>query len=405
MARRFVISAAALVCVFAVALFALPAFAGPTINVDDEWEALHPVFQSDPVGAIKSTRELIAAGKMDRAIKHLETYVAAHPFEPAPRRFLGDLYFRTGQLDRAKFQYQLLLRQNPGDKETHNRLGTVLAVENHVDDAIAQFNAALPGTESVDDLVSLHQRKGDLPAYERDVERMSHLYPTDPGIQGEVGQVYNAIHQPYAASVHFRRALDEDPTNLTALNGLGLALMTMYDFAGAVKQFKACLKIDPTAFQCENNMAASYLESKQLGEAEIALDRAYQLAPERAETFVNRGYLADMQGDWKTAAAFYAQAIQMYPYLRESYIDLALAYEDHKMYALAQAALIKGLAAVPDDGRLHFLLGKAYEAQGDHTEAVAQFKLAAAGTDPDASRIARTMYALDTSVPTPEKSK
>lgn len=408
MVRRLAVLAVALVLAAAMTR-ALPAAAGDrpfTIPVEDNWDSLHPVFQSDPVGAINSTRELIAAGLMDKAIKHLETYVVAHPFEPAPRRFLGDLYFRTGQLDRATFQYQTLLNQNHSDKETHNRLGTVYAVQNRVDDAIAQFNAALPGTESVDDLVTLHMRKGDLARYKSEVDRMSQLNPTDPAIQGEVGQVYNAIHQPYAASVHFRRALDEDAKDLTSLNGLGLSLMAMYDYGEAIGQFKACLKLDPTIYQCQNNLAAAQLESHQLDVAKASLDRAFHLAPERAETFVNYGYLADMQGDWQKAASLYAKAIAMYPFLREPYIDLAIVYEEHKMYPLAQAALVKGLAAVPDDGRMHFLLGKAYEAQGNRGDAVAQFKLAAVGTDPDASRIARTLYAsVDTSTPVPQKTK
>ncbi len=391
MVRGSIVACAAFVSILGAALWAVPARASldPVPMVTADPEHLNPGFASDPMGAITSTRELIAEGKMNEAIKHLETYVAAHPMEPGPRRFLGDLYFRTGQLARAKFTYEELLRQNPGDKETHNRLGTVLAVQNQVDAAIAQFNAALPGTDSVDDLVALHTRKGDLARYRAEINRLSEQYPTDPAIQGEVGQVFNAIHQPYEASVHFRKALDADPKNLTAINGLGLSLLSMHDYTGAEQQFHTCLSIDAYTYQCENNLGATQLEAHELGNAKVTLDKAFHLAPERAETFVNYGFLADMQGDWQKAVSYYAQSIQMFPYLRESYIDLALAYEEHKMYPLAQAALIKGLASVNDDGRMHFLLGKAYEAQGDRNDALTQFRLAAAGTDPDAARIAK----------------
>ncbi len=136
-------------------------------------------------------------------------------------------------------------------------------------------------------------------------------------------------------------------------------------------------------------MGAADLEARDYTGAKVALDRAYRLAPERAETFVNYGYLADAQNDWHVAVADYAKAIATWPYIREAYIDLGIAYEDHKLYALAQEALVKGLASVPDDGRLHFLLGRAYEMQGDTADALAQFKLAAAGSDPTAVRIGR----------------
>ncbi|HVA29276.1 MAG TPA: tetratricopeptide repeat protein, partial [Candidatus Baltobacteraceae bacterium] len=155
------------------AIGAAPALATPTVKMQlnpDDYKTITP---SDPAGAVKSTRELIAAGKMDDAVRHLETYVLQHPYEIGPRRFLGDLYVRVGQLDRAQSEYEAILRLVPGDKETHNRLGTVFAVRNRVDDAITQFTAALPGTDSVDDLVALHERRGDLASYKNEMDRIA----------------------------------------------------------------------------------------------------------------------------------------------------------------------------------------------------------------------------------------
>ncbi len=85
---------------------------------------------------------------------------------------MGDLYYRQGHFDRAESVYRALLARNAHDKETHNRLGVVYATENRVDDAIEEFQSALPGTDSIRDLVLMHVRKGDLPRYEaRDVAR------------------------------------------------------------------------------------------------------------------------------------------------------------------------------------------------------------------------------------------
>jgi len=355
-----------------------------------EYQTLTP---SDPVGAVKATRELIAAGKMDQAVHYLQIYVFQHPYEIGPRRFLGDLYVRIGQLDRAETEYQAILKIAPGDKETHNRLGTVYAVRERVNDAITQFTAALPGTDSVDDLVTLHARRGDLASYKKEMDRVASQYPTDPAIQGEMGQIYNALRQPYLASVYFKRALDADPQDLTALNGLGLAYLSLHDYANAISEFKLCLVVDSATYPCENNLGAANLEAGDNAAAKAALDRAFQLAPERGETFVNFGYLADADNDWHSAVTYYAKAIATWPYIREAYIDLGIAYEDHKLYPLAQEALVKGIASVPDDGRMHYLLGRAYEMQGDTADALAQFKLAAGGSDPTAVRIGQEHFA------------
>ena len=194
--------------------------------------------------------------------------------------------------------------------------------------------------------------------------------------------------------MYYNRALDQDPKDLTALNGLGLALMDMHRYDEAIAAFKQCLGVDPYSFQCQNNMGATYLVAKRAVDAKVALDKAFKDAPERAETFVNYGYMADMEDDWQRAVAQYAKAIELYPYLREAYIDLALDYERHQLYVLAQAVLLKGIASVHDDGRLHVLLGDAYEAQGDKTDALAQFELGKKGSDPTAIGIATEHVSL-----------
>ena len=155
-----------------------------------------PVFVSDPQGAIRAAREHIAAGDLGGAVKGLEIYVVSHPGEIAPERFLGDLYYRQGRFDKAEAVYKHILAYNPGDRETHNRLGVVYATQNRVDDAIVQFNKALPGTDSVADLVAMHLRKGDLAQYRKEMQDEADAQPTDPDIQAEMGQIFAALHKP-----------------------------------------------------------------------------------------------------------------------------------------------------------------------------------------------------------------
>jgi tetratricopeptide (TPR) repeat protein len=334
------------------------------------------LFPSDPQGAIDAARQRIAAGDLRGAINGLRVYVVSHPQDVAPIRFLGDLYYRAGEFGRAEFLYQQLLAANPHDKESHNRLGVVYATENRVDDAIAQFNAALPGTDSVSDLVAMHTRKGDLPAYEAQMERLALEYPADPAIQAELGQVYQALHRDGDAMPYYMRALDSDPQSLTALDGLGLAYLEVGDYDSAASYFQRCLAVDPLNYSCNDNLAANDLEAGKFDEARPILDKTYRLSPERPEALVNYGYLFDAGGDWKKAVAYYVKAIAVGPYRPEAYINLGIDYENNALYPLAQSALLKGVAAVPDDGRIRFLLGRVYAKQGLTTLAIAQFAAA-----------------------------
>jgi tetratricopeptide (TPR) repeat protein len=359
-----------------------------TVNAPDR-----AILPSDPQGAIQAARERVASDDLDGAIKELAIYVSGHPGEIGPERLLGDLYYRHGELSKAEEHYKHILTYAPKDKETHNRLGSVFATENQIDAAIDEFNRSLPGTDSVPDLVQLHLRKGDFAQYRYEREKAAIDYPTDPDDQLQLGDLYLAIHQTEDAVKYFRRALDEDPASLQALNDLGRAYLDLQDYDAAIDDFGRCLGRDPGYYPCAVNLGASYLESKRNPQAANILNIAHRLQPERGEALVNIGYLADVNGDWKRAVTYYVQAMTVYPYAPEAYIDLGLDYNQHGFYELAQSALLKGLAVAPQDGRLHFVLGDVYSRQGNQAMATAQFKMAVDSYDPVVKSLAKERVA------------
>ncbi|MGA2760120.1 MAG: tetratricopeptide repeat protein [Candidatus Cybelea sp.] len=343
----------------------------------------------DQQAAILYSRELIAAGQLDRAVQAMESFVATHPNGADAARFLGDLYYRQGRFDKAEAIYLGLLARNSHDKETHNRLGVVYASEARVDDAIFQFQSALPGTDSIKDLVMLHLRKGDLPQYQAEMQRVANANPTDSVLQEELGEVFEALHRPAQAIVYFRRALDSDPTSIAALNGAGMAYLDIHDHITALGYLNNCLNADPINYACLDNVGVAKIQAGLYGDAIGVFSRAHRLEPERPEALVNFGYLADLRGDWKRAVAYYVEAISVDPYVPESYVNLGIDYEKNDLYPLAQAALLKGVAAAPYDGRVHYLLARAYAAQGKKELALEQLKAAATSLDPDVAQIAK----------------
>ncbi|HEY2475728.1 MAG TPA: tetratricopeptide repeat protein [Candidatus Cybelea sp.] len=383
MTRRALSAIVLTVLVGALAAPAAPALAQTTILPTDEYKA------ADQQAAILYARQLIAAGQLDQAVSQLAEFVASHPNATEAARFLGDLYYRQGKFDKAESIYRQLLARDSHDKETHNRLGVVLATENHVDAAIEQFQSALPGTDSIRDLVVLHLRKGDLPIYRADVERAARQNPTDGDLQEEYGEVLQAIHRPTEAIIYFRRSLDDDPTSIAALNGLGMAYLDVHDNGSAQRYLQDCLNVDRLNYACLNNYGIAKIQQDLYGEAQNVFNRAHRLEPERPETLVNFGYLADQRGDWKRAVSYYVQAVSVNPYVPESYVNLGIDYEHNGLYPLAESALLKGVAAAPWDGRIRYLLARAYAAQGKKTLALEQLKAAADSLDPDVAQIAK----------------
>lgn len=398
--RRFIAVAAIAVAIAAadgcIAVAAIPGAPEHVVT-----QPSPPDFEFDTQGVILAARSRVAADDLKGAIALLATYYAAHPTDPLPARLLGDLYYRAGDVAKAEDTYRKILALYPDDKETHNRLGAALAAENRVNEAIAEYEASLPGTDAVFDLVNLHQRRGDLAQYVAKLEAAAHVAPTSSDAQGELAQAYLALYRLNEARTYFNRALNDNPQSLTALNGIALVDMDEHDYDGAFDMLGKCLVIDPDNYSCTVNIAAADLETAAYDKAEPLLKRANALEPERPEALINFGYLADVRDDWKSAVVWYLKALEMSPYSRDAYFNLGLEYELHALYPQAQAVLIKGLAVAPTDGGLHDALGMTYRALGENDLARVQFQQAATSLDPRYATLARTNYAELTATPSP----
>lgn len=323
--------------------------------------------------AMQAARQAVAGGDLTGAIARLREYVRQNPGEPAAQTLLGDLYYRAGEINAAQQQYEAVLSYDDRDREVHNRLGAVYAIEGRVAEAIKQYTLALPDYDSVPSLVALHERAGDLNRYRDERTLYAQQHPNDQDAQIEAGQIYEAIGEPEKALLYFTRVLSGDPLNALALNEQGVALMSLGDYAAAKTSLDKCLLVERGSFPCTENLAADDLEWGRYDAAGPLLQDAFKMRPERAETLVNMGYLADARNDWKKGVSYYLRAMQIAPLAPEAYIDLGSDYEQHGLYKLAESAIIKGLAMAPYDARLHYLLADTYAKQGQSAKARDQF--------------------------------
>lgn len=346
-----------------------------------------------PQSIVLRARERVAEGHLNKAIRLLSRFVSADPTAIDPERLLGDLYYREGNFKMAQTEYQRILEYAPNDKETHNRLGSVYASENRIDDAIREFNKSLPGADSVPNLVELHMRKGDFAQYEARHKARAIAYSNDAEAQLELGEIYETTNRPNHAILYLNRALQDSPGSQPALDYLGLAYLDAGRNQAAIKEFDACLKRNSFDYGCVNNLGTAYISTGQYALAQQEFETAHNLQPEGGEALVNLGYLADLHGDWKKAVAYYVTSMTVYPYAAEPYLDLGDDYIEHGLYDLAKAALVKGLAVAPDDGRLHYLLGEAYAHEGNNALATAQFNDAVRLGDPGVRAMAEQRVA------------
>jgi tetratricopeptide (TPR) repeat protein len=107
------------------------------------------------------------------------------------------------------------------------------------------------------------------------------------------------------------------------------------------------------------------------------------------EALIDMGYVEDATGNPDAAALCYRKAIAGDPLRPEGYINLGYDYATRHSYAQAEATLLAGLVAAPGNGRLHFLLGSTYRAQGKVAQAHTQYESALSADDVEVVNAAR----------------
>jgi len=318
---------------------------------------------SDPAGAVEAARKDVAGGNIEQAIKSLNRYVAGHPRDIEPARYLGDLQYRQADLGAAERTYLAILKISPGDRETHDRLGGIYAAQDRVADAIEHFRRSLPSTTAYRHLVELHRRRGDLPAYEQEIKRDADAAPHDPWRQFALGQVYHAERRYDIALDVLLRAVAL-AHRCETLTELGSVYLDVHQTARAIETFQQCLDTRRDYYPALVNLGDVYLETGQTEKAVGLFDRATKVSADRPEAWVTLGYVEDLAGRWQPAVQLYLRALSLDPLNRDAYVNLGYDYNERRLYALAEAAIIKGLSFAPNDGRLHYLLGRSYAEQG-----------------------------------------
>jgi superkiller protein 3 len=364
------------------------AFAGALLLAALALPAAGPVRAADETGAPPETMPpAVRASASAGNLTALEAYVAAHPADHDAQRFLGDLYVRAGDTAKAEAAYKALVAASPGDKMTHDRLGNLYAQLDRIDDAVAEFEKALPDVAAFSDLVRLHRRLGDLSAFVAAYRARALADTSDAAVQFAYGVILRELRKPEEALPYLYAALRNSPRSCAALTEVGNAQLDLGETAAAETSFRQCLAIEPNDYSALVDLSDA-LGPEHLAEARGLLDRAAVQRPNRPEAFVDLGYLDDATGDVESAVRRYLHALELDPFSRDAYVDLGYAYLEQGRLEPAEATLLRGLGVSRDDGRLEYLLGKLFERQGKTDLARREFRSAAQSDEPDVAAAA-----------------
>ena len=123
-----------------------------------------------------------------------------------------------------------------------------------------------------------------------------------------IGQIEDAKGDWQAANTSYERALKANPRAAAVYNNRGVSHLIRHEYAGAEKDFRKAIAIDPQMETARGNLRVALAWQGKYVEALVGVT-----AQEAPTVLNNMGYIAMKRGDYEGAEAYLAQAIQLSP--------------------------------------------------------------------------------------------
>jgi len=213
---------------------------------------------------------------------------------------LGALFFQRGYLDQAEVAFQMAWRDDPTSAEAlygigsvylnqnknaaaretfercvklqpsypdtlpdaWNNLGVIATRENHIDEAVEDFEKALRLNPrhllSLDNLGNAYRLQKRWDNARAILQRAVEVAPEDPEANYSLGMVFAQNNDTGKAYEYLQRALKARPQYPEALNNLGVLYLVTHRRDQAVASFERCIQIAPSFDQAYLNLARVY---------------------------------------------------------------------------------------------------------------------------------------------------
>jgi serine/threonine protein kinase/tetratricopeptide (TPR) repeat protein len=202
------------------------------------------------------------------------------------------------------------------------------------------------------------------------------LRSESPGVYLNLGVALHAKKDLEGAVREYRAALKIDPNYAQAHHNLGNILFDQKDLEGAVREYRAALKIDPNYAPAHHNLGRALYYKRDLEGAVREYRAALKIDPNYARAHHNLGVALEDKKDPEGAVREYRAALKIDPNYARAHHNLGRALFGKRDLAGAIREYRAALAIDPNYARAHHNLGNVLYAQKDLEGAVREYRAA-----------------------------
>jgi tetratricopeptide (TPR) repeat protein len=351
---------------------------------------------------------LYKKGKVDEAIKRLETAIKIRPDSPAIQYNLGVMYMDKDNSSGAIqcFENAIINIKSTGYTKVNLRLypdvfvgastnlGMLYTRIGLYDRAIAVLSDAVQfKPEDADanrNLAIAYYAMGDLDKANEQMQKYIKIDPNSPEAYNNVGLIFYQKEDYEQALAHFKKAKELKPGDKQYIYNGGLALAKLGQNDDAAKAFK-----ESSGFNEGETVRQTFIEeveankwrelynqghsAMEYGNTTLAIElfnEVLKIKPDMLEAHVNLGFCYRLKGDKEKQIYHFEQALKLSPDSADINFNLGLAYDDSKMYPQAIERFNKTIKLKSDYKDAYFNLGTTYYRQSKYTDSIKAFEKA-----------------------------
>ncbi len=360
-------------------------------------------YEKDPATFYALAGSYSVLGKHALAIENGREAVRLDPDNIEYRRALAQVYLAAFQVDSAAQQYEEIVRRDSTDTDAWFAMGRLYESRRPLR-ALEVYEAMLsrfgPEWTILLQVAELYNKQGQFDKAAAALQRMKDLDPANQPLQRTLAQTYLRAKKPDEALRILSALRELDPENLDYLGDIGSVYLLKKEYAKAEEAFTPILTNDSVSLDAKIKIGQQYYDQI---EADSTLRpvtrkifeglRAAHPGDWRPYWFI--GAIASMSHDDSTGMKNFRTVTELAPWNPDGWVFLASTYFGWSNFAGMAEVLEDGRKHVPDDFRVNFFLGVAYNRQGKYVEAARALEKARQINPKDVEAIAELAMVYD----------
>jgi tetratricopeptide (TPR) repeat protein len=337
-----------------------------------------PPTQSQIERYSREAEQALAAKDWDRAAQALQELATLEPDVPEVHANLGLAYYSQGRVLDAARAFERALKLNPafgGMAQAKLLLGLCDAELGRDQEAATILEPAFhhPPDTQMGRLIGLDLQRAYMRLKQQDKaivvsDELLRRYPDDPEILFQASRLY--ANRAYEL---MRGLIQSAPDSFWVHYANAEVHESLQRYDLALAEYRKVLEMEPRLpgvhFRIGRAILLTSRDPKAIDEALREFEAELRIAPQNPDAEYEIGEILRQRGQFERAAERFGKAIEYHPEFEEAQIGLARTLLTLGRPQEAVAHLLEAIRLDPRNEVPHFLLGSAYKALGDATNA------------------------------------